>query len=84
MFAIVMDQRLYLKVDAQSRPEFEQLGLAAMTYEAKGKAVKLSYFEAPDAIMDCPQQAADWARRAFDAALRVQAKRLSKPRKKFN
>ena len=70
MFAIVMDQRLYLKADDVNRPEFEALGLAPFTYAMKGKDVALSYWAAPDAIFDDPQEAVLWARSAWDAALR--------------
>jgi DNA transformation protein len=70
MFAIVMDQRLYLKADDVNRSEFEALGLAPFTYAMKGKDVALSYWAAPDAIFDDPQEAVLWARSAWDAALR--------------
>ena len=70
MFAIVMGQRLYLKADDVNRSEFEALGLAPFTYAMKGKDVALSYWAAPDAIFDDPQEAVLWARSAWDAALR--------------
>jgi DNA transformation protein len=70
MFAIVIDQRLYLKADEANRPEFEALGLAPFTYAMKGKEVALSYWAAPDAIFDEPSEAVLWARSAWDAALR--------------
>jgi DNA transformation protein len=70
MFAIVMDQRLYLKADDVNRPEFEALGLTPFTYAMKGKDVALSYWAAPDAIIDAPEDAVHWAKSAWDAALR--------------
>jgi DNA transformation protein len=70
MFAIVMDQRLYLKADEVNRPEFEALGLAPFTYAMKGKEVALSYWAAPDAIFDEPSEAVRWAQSSWDAALR--------------
>jgi DNA transformation protein len=73
MFAIVMDQRLYLKVDAHNRPDFEAQGLTPFTYPMKGKTVALSYWSAPDAIFDDPAQAQRWARSAWEAAARNQA-----------
>jgi DNA transformation protein and related proteins len=83
MFAIVMDQRLYLKADDVNRPEFEALGLAPFTYAMKGKDVALSYWAAPDAIFDDPQEAVLWAHSAWDAALRghkAKAKAIEKAR----
>jgi DNA transformation protein len=70
MFAIVIDQRLYLKADEANRPEFEALGLAPFTYAMKGKEVALSYWAAPDAIFDEPSEAVRWAQSSWDAALR--------------
>ena len=70
MFAIVMDQRLYLKTDEINRPEFEALGLSPFTYAMKGKDVALSYWAAPDAIFDAPVDAVRWAKSSWDAALR--------------
>lgn len=87
MFAIVMNQQLYLKVDDQNRPDFEALGLTPFTYPMKGKDVALSYWAAPDAVFDDPQEAVQWARSAWDAALRahlakVQAREKAKSRQK--
>ena len=70
MFAIVMDQRLYLKADEVNRPDFDALGLAPFTYAMKGKDVALSYWAAPDPLFDDPQEAIQWAQSAWDAALR--------------
>ncbi|PUE43540.1 TfoX/Sxy family protein [Limnohabitans sp. Hippo3] len=83
MFAIVMDQRLYLKADAVNRPEFEAKGLAPFTYAMKGKEVALSYWAAPDEMFDVPDDAQQWAKSAWDAALRghlvkVQARERAK------
>jgi DNA transformation protein and related proteins len=81
MFAIVMNQQLYLKVDEQNRPDFEALGLAPFTYPMKGREVALSYWSVPDAMFDDPQEAVRWARSAWEAALRGQASK-GQPRKK--
>ena len=70
MFAIVMNQRLYLKVDDQNRPEFEALKCTPFICEMKGRDVALSYWSAPDAIFDEPAEAVRWARSAWEAAAR--------------
>jgi DNA transformation protein and related proteins len=48
--ALILAERLYLKVDAQTRARFEAAGCLPFTYEAKGKRVSLGYFTAPDAL----------------------------------
>ncbi|MBP8150350.1 MAG: TfoX/Sxy family protein [Limnohabitans sp.] len=70
MFAIVMDNRLYLKADTVNRPEFEALNLTPFTYPMKGREVALSYWSAPEAIFDEPAEAVRWARSAWEAAVR--------------
>lgn len=70
MFALVLDDQLYLKADAHSQPEFLALGLAPFVYQRRGKPVSLSYWQAPDEVMDDPDAARHWGRLAFEAALR--------------
>ena len=57
-------------MDDQNRPDFEALGLTPFTYPMKGKDVALSYWAAPDAIFDAPEDAVRWAKSSWDAALR--------------
>lgn len=71
MFALIADGTLYLKVDEESRTEFEAAGLAPFVYEAKGRRVSLSYYRAPDAMLDEPDVAREWAERGWQAALRA-------------
>ena len=71
MFALIADGQLYLKVDDESRAAFEAENLQAFVYEAKGRRVSLSYFRAPDAMLDEPDVAREWAERGWQAALRA-------------
>ena len=71
MFALVFDGTLYLKVDDESRGAFEAAGLSPFVYEAKGRRVALSYHRAPDAMLDEPELAREWAERGWQAALRA-------------
>lgn len=73
MFAIVMNNQLYLKADDLNRPNFEAMRLTPFTYPMKGKTVALSYWSAPDAIFDEPLEAVRWARASWEAAARGQA-----------
>jgi DNA transformation protein len=70
MFALILQEQLYFKADAQSVEAFTSRGLGPFTYEAKGKRSSLRYFEAPIEVMDEPQEMAVWCRRAYDCALR--------------
>jgi len=79
MIALVADGRLYLKVDAATRPAFEAAGSHAFVYEGKGKPVAMSYWLAPDEALDDPALMQPWARRAVEAALRSAAIKPARP-----
>ena len=74
--ALIADERLYLKADAQSRSAFEGAGCTPFRYSRSDRsAVTLGYWSAPDAAVDSPQGMAPWARLALAAALRAKAQR---------
>lgn len=75
--ALIAGDRLYLKVDAQTRPLFEAAGCEPFVYDAAGKSVSLGYFSAPEEAMESPPLMQPWARHALSAALRARA---AKPR----
>lgn len=70
MFGLVSRETLYLKTDAGNVSHFDTLGLGAFEYTRKGRTVRLSFHMAPEEILDDPEEAAVWARRSFEAALR--------------
>ncbi|HVI73803.1 MAG TPA: TfoX/Sxy family protein [Anaeromyxobacteraceae bacterium] len=70
-FALIADDRLYLKVDAVTQPSFEAVGGEAFTYEARGKVVRMSYWSPPDGALDGPEMMSPWARLALEAAARA-------------
>jgi len=70
MFGLIADGSLYLKADAESKALFEAEGSEAFSYYKKEKQYRLSYFLAPEAFFEDPEDCLYWARTAFDAALR--------------
>lgn len=80
MFGLVIDDTFYLKCDPLSAADFEAEGLEPFTYsDRNGRRAVMSYRRAPDALLDDPDLAAQWARKAFAAALRAQSS-ARKPR----
>ena len=71
--AIVANEQLFLKVDAQSQPAFEAAGCQPFNYDAKGKPMTMAYWTAPDEAMDSAELMSTWGRHAVDAALRARA-----------
>jgi DNA transformation protein and related proteins len=84
--AIVAFDRLYLKVDAETRERFAAAGGAPFVYEGAGRTVTLGYFSAPGEAMDSPALMQPWVRLAIDAAVRARrakpAAAAKKPRAK--
>lgn len=71
-FAIIARDRLYLKVDDETRARFEGAGCEPFVYEAKGgRRVSVGYYTAPEECLDAPHAMQPWARLAFTAALRL-------------
>lgn len=69
-FAFAMKGSLYLRVDADGRAALEALGAVPFTYAGHAKTVTVaSYVEAPDQIVDDPDELLLWARRAQSVAL---------------
>ena len=83
---IVGAERLYLKVDAQTRPLFEAAGCTPFRFSADGKVIALGYFSAPDEAIESAPLMQPGARLALAAALRARAakppaaKRVTKAR----
>ncbi|UDL04100.1 TfoX/Sxy family protein [Marinobacter sp. CA1] len=71
MFALVSDDTLYLKADEDCRGHFDAAGLPAFEYPKNGRLVRMSYYLAPEEMLEDPEQAALWARRSYEAALRA-------------
>jgi DNA transformation protein len=78
--ALIADERLYLKVDTESRPAFEAAGCGPFVYGGKnGETGVLGYFSAPDEAIESPTAMQPWARLALAAALRARAAQASRP-----
>jgi DNA transformation protein len=77
MFAIVSADTLYLKADEMNRVEFEQAGCEIFGYARLGRRATLNFFRAPEDAMDSPQLMLPWARTAYAAALRSNAKKTA-------
>jgi DNA transformation protein len=73
MFGLYAQGRLYLKTDEHNLAQFEAAGSVPFTYMQRDKVVKLSYWSAPEVLLDDREEARFWGRTAFEAALRAQA-----------
>jgi DNA transformation protein len=77
MFALIVDDTLYLKVDDTNRAKFEAAGSRPYSFEKKktGTTMLTSYYELPETLFDEPDALIDWARESVDVALRADVKK---------
>ena len=71
MFGLIAEDTLYFKADKEIINEFEGRGLEAFTYNKKGKALKISYYRAPEEALEDSDEMNRWASKAYGAALRA-------------
>jgi DNA transformation protein len=71
MFAIVIDDALFFKADGETKGDFEARGSSPFTYQRKTRKVSLSYYQAPEEVLEDPGEMRKWAEKAYAAALRA-------------
>ena len=71
MFALEARERVYLKVDDESRAEFEALGSGP--FRPSERQTMRSFWEIPDEVASDDAELAAWAQRAVEAARRAQS-----------
>jgi DNA transformation protein len=76
-FGILDEGRLFFKTNAQSQEEYLSRGMAAFTYESKGRTLTMSYHEVPPEVLENRVELVAWARQA----ILVAAARSGKTRK---
>jgi DNA transformation protein len=69
-FAIIVDDVLYLKIDDQTLPKYDALGIERFK-PFDDKPGRMNYCPVPPDLMDDPDGLVVWAREAFDVALRA-------------
>ena len=76
MFGVVTNDTLYFRVDDHNRAVFKEAqSVPPLNYKKKGRAIDLSFWRAPERLLDEPDELVMWARAALEAARRVAAKR---------
>jgi DNA transformation protein and related proteins len=70
-FAIVVDDILYIKADAESKADFTKLGLKPFSYSKKnGTEQSMAYYPLPEEALEDAQEMMFWAKKGIAAALR--------------
>jgi DNA transformation protein and related proteins len=75
MLGMVADDTLYFRVDDDNRAAFKEAEMSPpLNYEKQGRTIDLSFWRAPERLLDDPDELVTWARIALEAARRVAAK----------
>jgi DNA transformation protein len=84
MFAMSVEDTLYLRCEGERVAEFEAAGCAPVVFRSHtGRDMPMPYWRAPERLFDEPDAFRDWAERAFADAWRAKsAKPTRKPRQK--
>lgn len=83
-FAIVADETLYLKADAESAGSFGAAGGEAFHYAGKdGRTETMNYWTVPGEALESPAEMLPWARLALAAAVRGRKPKKTAVRKRI-
>ena len=75
-FAVIDDDTLYLKVDDQTRGEYEMRGMPP--FQPMEGMASMNYSQLPEELLEEPEALRLWAERAVDVARRAKATRRTK------
>ena len=82
-FAIIADETLYLKADAETAARFEAAGGEPFRFSYKdGRTETMNYWTVPEEAMESPGEMTEWAQLALAAAIRARRPPAKAPRKK--
>jgi len=69
MFALVHQDILYLKVNADTITDFTSKGLLPFSYQKQGKTHHINYYQCPDDALEDEDMMRVWATKAYQVAL---------------
>ena len=79
IFALILRDTLYFKVDDGNRGAYQAEGLEPFSYEAQGQTRTIgAYWEVPERLFDEPDEMLEWARGAVAAGRRAAEKKTVK------
>ena len=76
-FALIAEDRLYFKVNDDTRPDFERLGMGP--FRPFGEDQAMGYYEVPADVLEDPAQLEPWMRKAVEVARRAKSQKRKKP-----
>lgn len=81
---IVVDDVLLLRADEKNRPDYETRGIGPFHPYPEKMSSTMPYYTVPDDVFEDQDVFQEWAGRSREAALRVQAAKKAKGKRKPN
>ena len=78
MFALIAEDELFFKTDADNVAHFERAGCHPFVYASQTRTVQMSYWSAPATSLDAPAEMSKWCQSSYGASLRTQALKVGK------
>ncbi len=78
MFALIVEDGLFFKTDANNVAQFERAGSHPFVYQSQTRTVQMSYWSAPAACLDTPTEMCEWCQSAYGSALRAHTAKAGK------
>ena len=79
IFAIIVDDTLYFKVDYTNRSNYENKGSEPFSYDAKNKKnIVMSYWQVPPDVLDDNEQLCCWADKSYEISRNNQKSKKKK------
>lgn len=75
IFAIIVKNELYFRVDEKTRKEFEKYQSHPFVYEGKKKPIEMPYMTLPDTVFNNPGKLKTFILDAYEASLRSRFKK---------
>lgn len=75
MFALIIDNVLYLKASKDHESKFKDRGLDAFTYTRNNRIIQMSYYQAPEETLEDIEEMTAWASNAYSEALKAGSKK---------
>lgn len=81
IFAIIVEDQLYFKVDELTRADFESHDAQQFVYQGKSKTVAMPYMILPESILENRDELPVWIAKACEVSVRSGKKKPSKKKK---
>lgn len=78
IFAIIVENELYFRVDEKNRKKFEKYQSHPFVYEGKNKPIEMPYMTLPDEVFNNRAQLKLYVENAYEASLRSKQKKVNK------